>query len=253
MTRKPLIAGNWKLNLGPTDAASLAELLRAQLIDVEDVDIAVFPTALSVPATISILRDSNIGVGIQWASGSASGAHTGNNSAVMAREAGCGWLLAGHSECRAHLAESDQRVSASIHAGLKAGLLPMMCLGESLDQRENGQLEAVLARQLAVGLQDLPADQVATCTLAYEPIWAIGTGVTATPQQAQNAHSFIRGWLAQQFPPFVAEQVRILYGGSVKPGNAAEILEHPDVDGALVGGASLTAAAFAGIITAARR
>jgi triosephosphate isomerase len=252
MSRKPLIAGNWKLNLGPGAAREHAVALRTALLDVEDVDLVVFPTALSIAGVLDELASTNIGVGVQWAHASAKGAHTGCNAAGMARELGCGWLLAGHSECRADLGETDARVNGSIHEGLASGLLPMMCLGESLAQREAGELESVLSRQLEQGLAGLTPDQVATCTLAYEPIWAIGTGVTATPAQAQDAHAFIRGWLSETYPAFVAEQMRILYGGSVKPGNAAELLANPDIDGALVGGASLKADSFAGIVAAAR-
>lgn len=252
MTRRPLIAGNWKLHLGPADATALATALRDRLDAIEDVDVAVFPTALSVPAVAGVLKDSRIGVGVQWAHAEPSGAYTGTNSATIARELGCGWLLAGHSEVRRDLAETDARVHASIRAGLNAGLLPMMCLGESLAQREAGELETVLSRQLEVGLGDLAPDEVVTCTLAYEPIWAIGTGVTASPEQAQEAHAFLRGWLRDRYPPFVADQIRILYGGSVKPHNAADLLAHPDVDGALVGGAALKADSFEGIVTAVR-
>jgi triosephosphate isomerase len=251
-SRRTLIAGNWKLNLGPSAAGQHARALRQRLDHVEDVDVVVFPTALSVAATIGELDGTPIGVGVQWAHHEASGAYTGTNSATMAREAGCGWLLAGHSEARRDLGQDDGRVNQSVTQGLRAGLLPMMCLGESLEERQAGRLEAVLERQLRLGLAALTPDEVVTCTVAYEPIWAIGTGVSATPAQAQDAHAFIRGWLQRNFPAFVAEQTRILYGGSVKPTNAAELLAHPDIDGALIGGASLKADIFAQIVALAQ-
>lgn len=251
MTRRPLIAGNWKLNLGPRAASELTAALRDATVHVENVDIVVFPTALSVSHVTATAKGSSLHVGVQWTNASGSGAYTGTNSADMARELGCTWSLSGHSECRRDLDETNQRVNGSIHQALKSGLLPMMCLGESLEQRQAGQLEDVLSTQLREGLDGLTADQLATCTLAYEPIWAIGTGVTASPQQAQDAHAFIRQWLRDHQPAFVADQMRILYGGSVKPTNAAELMAHPDVDGALVGGASLKAESFLGIINAA--
>lgn len=250
MNRRPLIAGNWKLHLAPPEATSLAQACHAQLGSVPGVDLVVFPTALSVPGVVAALAASPIGVGIQWSHSAPSGAFTGANSPVIARAVGCGWMLAGHSEVRRDLGETDERVHASVQAGLAAGLLPMICIGESLAQREADQVEEVLAHQLQIALGDLHADQVVTCTLAYEPIWAIGTGVTASPDQAQQAHAFIRAWLQERYPAFVAQQIRVLYGGSVKPSNARELLSQPDIDGALVGGASLDVDSFAGIVRA---
>lgn len=250
MSRRPLIAGNWKLHLGPHDAAALAAELAEASASHEGVGIVIFPTALSIPASVAAVQGSMVDVGVQWAHAEPSGAFTGTNSAVIAREAGCAWLLAGHSEVRRDLNATDAAVHASVKAGLAAGLLPMVCIGETLDERDAGQLQPVLARQLAGAFGDLHADQVATCTLAYEPVWAIGTGRAATPDDAQQAHAFIRGWLREHYPAFVADQMRILYGGSVKPGNAAELLSCEDIDGALVGGASLKASSFLGIVSA---
>ncbi|MCB9665477.1 MAG: triose-phosphate isomerase [Alphaproteobacteria bacterium] len=252
MTRRPLLAGNWKLHLGPGAARSLAAAIAAKVGDVAEVDVAVFPTALAVPAVVEALRGSMIGVGLQWASPHAQGAYTGTNSSVLAREVGCSWLLAGHSEVRRDLAEDDARVRSSVLGGLDAGLLPMVCLGESLEERRADRVEDVITRQLAALYDGLPADRAAVLTLAYEPLWAIGTGETATPDQAQAVHALIRGWLADRFPAFVAAETRVLYGGSVKPSNAAELLAQPDIDGALVGGASLDAESFAAIVNAAR-
>lgn len=252
MTRRPLIAGNWKLHLGPAAAAAHAVALRTRLLDVEDVDLAVFPTALSVPAVCRELAQTNVRVGVQQVHGETSGAHTGANAAVFARELGCGWALCGHSEVRQEQHATDDTIHASVRASLRGGLLPLLCVGETAAERDADQLQDVLERQLSGGLGSLHADEVATVTLAYEPVWAIGTGRVATDAQAQDAHARIRAWLAARYPAFVAAQVRVLYGGSVKASNAASLLACPDVDGALVGGASLDVDAFVGIVSAAR-
>lgn len=252
-SRRRLIAGNWKLQLGPTAAAAHAAALRDRLLAVEDVDLAVFPTAMSIPAVVDALKRSNVRVGVQWASSHAEGAYTGANSPAIAREVGCGWVMCGHSEVRGDFGETDARVHGAIRAGLKHGLLPMLCVGESVEERAAGRLREVLERQLELAYGSLHADEAATVTIAYEPLWAIGTGVTATPDKAQEAHAVIRRWLLGRFPEFVAAQVRVLYGGSVKASNIAGLLACPDVDGALVGGASLDVDAFCAIVDAARR
>ena len=252
MSRRIFVAGNWKLNLGPADAAALARALRASLANRGSVDVAVFPTALSVASVVPVLRGTGIAVGVQEINAWPAGAFTGANSAVMAREAGCTHALVGHSERRQLFGETDEGVNQKVHAALSAGLLPLMCIGETLDERKAGRVETVVYRQLSLGLAGLEPDQVATITLAYEPVWAIGTGVTATPQQAQDVHASIRAWLKDSYPSFVANTVRIQYGGSVKPNNAKEILSCPDIDGCLVGGASLKPDSFAGIVEAGR-
>jgi triosephosphate isomerase len=168
----------------------------------------------------------------------------------MARSAGCVWALIGHSERRQLFGETDDAVGRKVRAALDAGLLPMVCVGETLDQRDAGQALQVVTRQLAVALGTLRPDEAVTVTIAYEPVWAIGTGRTASPEQAQEMHEALRAWVRDRYPPFVADQVRILYGGSVKASNAAELLSQPDIDGALVGGASLDADGFAAIVTA---
>jgi triosephosphate isomerase len=260
--RRPILAGNWKLHLAPRAARALAQALREQLVMALRAELVVFPTALSVSAVVDELEGSNVSVGVQWAHGSPKGAHTGCNSAEIAAEAlglhtdGAragthGWLLAGHSEVRRDLGETDARVNASVRAGLAAGLRVMLCLGETLDERERGALHDVLGRQLADGLAGLDADALGDIALAYEPVWAIGTGVVATPAQAQEVHAWIRGWLRDRFGAPAADAMRILYGGSVTPANAAELLALPDVDGCLVGGASLQADTFAAIVAAA--
>ena len=249
--RRPLIAGNWKLNLGPGAAAALAIYLRDALAAVDDVDMVVFPTALAIPAVAVELAGTNIGVGVQEVAAVPSGALTGGNSAVMAREAGCGWMLAGHSERRQHFAETDEGVAMKTRAGLAAGLSPIVCIGETLAERRAGHVEAVTHRQLGKALAGLGDEEVLAVTIAYEPVWAIGTGETASPEQAQEVHASLRGWLRAHHPR-VAERVRIIYGGSVKPDNAKALLSCEDIDGALVGGASLRVSDYADIVAAAR-
>ncbi|MCB9676533.1 MAG: triose-phosphate isomerase [Alphaproteobacteria bacterium] len=251
MARVPFIAGNWKLNHGPKAAAALAMGLRDSLANRGDATLAVFPTALSIPAVLPILEGTGIHVGVQEINASQHGAFTGTNSAEMARELGCTYALIGHSERRQLFGETDADVRVKIDAAREAGLLPMVCIGETLQEREAGRVEEVVFRQLSAAFEGIEADVAATITIAYEPVWAIGTGVTATPAQAQEVHAKLRGWLATHYPAFVAEQTRILYGGSVKPDNAAELMSCPDIDGALVGGASLKAADFAGIVAGA--
>ncbi len=250
MARVPFIAGNWKLNLGPTAAGALGAELASALRDRGDTTVAVFPTALSVPSVLDAMKGSGIGVGLQDVEVASAGAFTGANSAAMARQLGCEYFLAGHSERRQHYGDADGTVGRRLRAGLDAGLLPILCVGETLDQRQSGSVDDVVHRQLAVALKGFPTDTLSTLTVAYEPVWAIGTGETATPAQAQQVHASIRGWLTRRVGATLAEQIRILYGGSVKPANAAELLDCPDIDGALVGGASLNAASFTAIVAA---
>ena len=252
MSRVPFIAGNWKLNMGPAAAGALAGFVSELTSSREDVEVAIFPTTLAVPSVIKALENSGISTGIQDISASDSGAFTGCNSAVMAREAGCTMTLIGHSERRTLFGETDESVNAKIITAMKAGLIPIVCIGETLAQRQAGDVTTVLTKQLRGALKGLTADQVSTLTLAYEPVWAIGTGQTATPDQAQEAHACIRSWMQESYPSFVADSVRIQYGGSVKPANASELLSMPDIDGALVGGASLNAHSFAAIVAAAK-
>jgi triosephosphate isomerase len=228
----------------------LAHGLRQSLAARGDVDVAVFPTALSIVPVVEALVGSGIEVGIQEVHTAASGAFTGANSARLAREAGCTRLLTGHSERRQWFGETDAGVGHKVHLGFQAGLLPVACVGETLAERDAGQVEEVVFRQLAGALDGLLPDQVAAATLAYEPVWAIGTGRTATPAQAQAVHAAIRGWLVAHFPRYVADEVRIQYGGSVTARNAAELLACPDIDGALVGGASLKLDEFSAIVLA---
>ena len=250
MARRPFIAGNWKMNLSPQAAGELAASLKSALIDETGVDVLVAPTALAIPTVVDALRHTGLMVAAQDIHPSTNGAFTSQMSGPMFREAGCSHTLVGHSERRSLFGDDDAVVNAKVHAAFASGLLPIFCIGETLEEREAGQAEAVVSRQLAHGLSGLEPDQVVATTIAYEPVWAIGTGVTATPSQAQEMHAFIRGWLGTSYPPFVANQTRIQYGGSVKPTNAVELLNQPDIDGALVGGASLTAESFVAIVRA---
>ncbi|MEQ1506869.1 MAG: triose-phosphate isomerase [Myxococcota bacterium] len=252
MARRPFVAGNWKLNLGPAAAGALARGLRERLADHGEVTVAVFPTALSIPTVVAELAGSDLAVGVQEIEAKASGAFTGANSAVIAREVGCTHALVGHSERRQLWGETDAGCAAKLVAALGAGLLPIYCVGETLAERRAGRVEGVVFRQLADGLGALAPDQVGALTLAYEPVWAIGTGENATPDQAQAVHAAIRGWLRSRYGAGIADDVRIQYGGSVKADNARDLLSCPDIDGALVGGASLDAAGFAAIVAAAR-
>jgi triosephosphate isomerase len=250
MGRRPFVAGNWKLNLGPAAAVELAEGLRRALAGTQGATVAVFPTALSVPAVVPVLQGSALGVGVQEIEAAASGAFTGANSAVMARELGCEFALVGHSERRQLWGETSARCADKVRAAFSAGLLPVYCVGETLAERRAGRVEAVVFEQLEQGIGALPPDQLPALTLAYEPVWAIGTGETATPDQAQAVHAAIRGWLRERHG-VLADDVRIQYGGSVNAANARELLSCPDIDGALVGGASLKVDAFTKIVEAA--
>lgn len=252
MSRRLFIAGNWKMNLSPSEADTLAQALKKELIDETAIDIAVAPTFLALSTVISRLKHTNIHISAQNLHPKASGAFTGEISGEMLRAAGCEYVLIGHSERRTIFGEPDSFINEKCHAAFRSGLLPILCVGESLEQRDSGLAEVVVCAQIQAALDGLSADQVVSVTIAYEPIWAIGTGRTASPQQAQDMHAVIRAFIRQNYPSYVADQLRIQYGGSVKPHNAAELLAQPDIDGALVGGAALSAQSFAAIIKAAQ-
>ena len=250
MSRRIFVAGNWKMNKNPAQADALATALKAALVNQVSVDVAVAPPSLSIPAVVSRLQHTGIHVAAQNLHTAVSGAYTGELSGEMLRSAGCTYAIIGHSERRHVFGEDDAFINKKVHAAFRAGLLPIFCVGEKLSEREAGNAASVVTGQLAAGLAGLAADQLAAVTIAYEPVWAIGTGHTASPAQAQSMHATIRRWLADNFPAFVARQLRIQYGGSVKPHNAASLLSQPDIDGALVGGASLDADSFVSIIKA---
>ena len=242
--RRPLIAGNWKMNLLRQDAVTLAAALRAGATGAK-AEIVVCPVAVQLAAVAQALSGSAIGVGGQDCHANASGAHTGDVSAEMLADAGARWVIVGHSERRTDHAESDEQVRAKAVAAQRAGLTPIICVGETLAQRKAGETLDVLARQIAASVPP----GAASIVVAYEPVWAIGTGLTPTTAEIDEAHRHLRSRLGAVVPD--AQAVRILYGGSVKPSNAAEILDVADVDGALVGGASLKASDFLPIVSAA--
>jgi triosephosphate isomerase len=249
--RRFFIAGNWKMNKNPAEASLLANDLKNALSDIEGVDMAVAPTDLALSSVVQRLQHTNIHVSAQNIHTEPAGAYTGNVSAEMFKSAGCTYAIVGHSERRKYHDETNESVNQKTKAALRGGLLPIVCVGETLEEREAGQALNVVISQVAAALEGIPNDQLTSVTLAYEPVWAIGTGHTATPEQAQEIHGAIRTWLKQQLPSFVAQQLRIQYGGSVKPSNAASLLTQPDIDGALVGGASLNAESFKAIVAAA--
>ena len=247
--RKLIIAGNWKSNKTVAEALDLVRGLKIELAAVKEVDIVVCPpfTALS-EVSKAILETKNIKLGAQNMSENNVGAFTGEIAAVMLKEFSVRYVILGHSERRQFQKESDALIAKKAAAAHAASLKPIVCIGETLAEREGNQTEQVLETQVRGSLAGLTKDQMAETILAYEPVWAIGTGKTATTQQAQDAHAFIRGVLTKMFDDSVAKKVRIQYGGSVKPSNARELMSQPDVDGALVGGASLEARSFADII-----
>lgn len=249
--RRVVIAGNWKMNKTVAEALAFARELRGLVSVVRDrVEIVIVPPFTAIYPVAKALEDSNIFVGAQNCHWESTGALTGEVSAQMVKEAGAAYVVLGHSERRQFFGETDETVNKRTHAALGAGLKPIVCVGETLKEREAGQTLAVVARQLEGGLAGLGAGEMANVVLAYEPVWAIGTGKTASSQQAQDVHAFIRDELAKKLGAAVAQTVRIQYGGSVKPDNATDLLGQRDVDGALVGGASLKASDFAAIVKA---
>jgi triosephosphate isomerase len=248
--RKPLIAGNWKMFKTVRETVAHVIELRAALRDVTDVEIIVAPPFTALTAAAEAARESNVMVSAQNLHWERDGAFTGEVSAGMIREAGAQFVIIGHSERRTLFGETNLAVNKKIGAALASQLIPIVCVGETLPEREANRTNAVLDEQLRDGLDGLTAAQLSSMVVAYEPVWAIGTGRNATPAQAQDAHAHIRSRLRQWFGVEMAERCRVLYGGSVKPDNAATLLEQADVDGALVGGASLDVKSFAAIVRA---
>ncbi len=246
MSRTPIVAGNWKMHKGPAETAAFCEAILAEDLP-RGVEVVVFPPYVSIPTATMLLAESGIGVGAQNVHWEREGAFTGEVSASMLAELGAGWVIVGHSERRRFFGETDESAARRARRAQEDGLAVIFCLGETLEEREAGRTLEVLGRQSAV-LGGLDPTRL---VVAYEPVWAIGTGRTATPAQAQEAHAFLRGRLAELLGGEAAAAVRILYGGSVKPANAAELFGQPEVDGGLVGGASLDAASFSAIIRAA--
>src|SRR5262245_9909212 len=250
--RTPFIAANWKMYKTVADAVFFAKQFRAAVKDVVDVEIVIAPPFIAVHAVAEALRNSNVGVAAQDMYWEREGAFTGEVSAGMIKEAGAEYVIIGHSERRRLFGETDAFVNRKLVAAYAAALWPIVCIGETLEERERDQTTAVLDHQLKFGLDALSADQVGDLVIAYEPVWAIGTGKTATAAQAQEAHRHIRGRLRQWFGADAANKCHVIYGGSVKPDNIAELMRQPDVDGGLVGGASLDVKGFSDIVTNSR-
>ena len=250
--RKPIIAGNWKMHKTITEGLALAEELRTapQLKNIEQkVDVVIAPPYTAINRIAELLQGSAIAVSSQDIFWEEFGAFTGAISPIMVKDAGAKYAIIGHSERRQLFQETDTTVNHKIKAVLAHDLVPIFCIGETLAEREAGKVDAVVASQLQGGLAEIAASEVATMLIAYEPVWAIGTGKTATPEEAETVHLTIRKWLTEKFGETTAQEVRLLYGGSVKANNSRELLGKPNIDGALVGGASLKAEEFIGIIT----
>ncbi len=248
--RRPFIAGNWKMNLTLAECTALAEGLAAQVGKTAACDVAVCAPHVYLAATLAALKGSAVALGAQDVYHQANGAFTGETSVAMLQDIGCRYVVLGHSERRHILGETNQDVCRKVHAALAGGLTPIVCVGETLEQREAEQTTDVVWEQCLASLAGLSASQVAGLVVAYEPVWAIGTGKVATKEQAEQVHADLRTILATRYNSDTAEAVRIQYGGSVKPGNAAELLSQPNIDGALVGGASLKVESFMGILAA---
>ncbi|HSU53516.1 MAG TPA: triose-phosphate isomerase [Candidatus Dormibacteraeota bacterium] len=246
--RKLIIAGNWKMNKTVAESLDLVRGLKIELANIKEVDMVVCPPYTALGEVGKAILDTSIRLGAQNMSESNVGAYTGEIAAVMLKEFSVRYVILGHSERRQYQKESDELIQKKALAVHAASLKPIVCVGETLAEREANQTEKVLETQIRGSVGGLSKEQMSETVLAYEPVWAIGTGKTATTAQAQEAHAFIRGLLARMFDETVARRVRIQYGGSVKAANARELMSQPDVDGALVGGASLEARSFADII-----
>jgi triosephosphate isomerase len=252
MMRRPFVAGNWKMNLTAGSAVALAgDVAAGASAWIDRVDVAVCPPFVYLAMVKEVLENSGVTLGAQNAYFEKPGAFTGEIGLDMLRDVGCRWVILGHSERRRVLGETDAVINRKVRAARRQGLGVILCVGELIEERQAEQTEQVLQRQMEGGLRDVIAEDMADVTIAYEPVWAIGTGLTATPDQAEAAHLYLRNWLADRYTSSLADATRIQYGGSVKPGNAAELLAQPNVDGALVGGASLKAAEFLPIVQAA--
>ena len=248
--RKKIVAGNWKMNKTVADAAALAENIKLELADCRDVDVVLCPPFTALKAVGDVITDTHIRLGAQNMHWEASGAFTGEVSAGMLRDFYCRYVILGHSERRTCFHETDEMVNKKVKAALANNLVPIVCVGETLAERDAGRQNDVVRRQVEQSLAGL-GDNLKAVVIAYEPVWAIGTGRTATAQQAQEMHAFVRRALAGVGGEDAAQAVRIQYGGSMKPANAAELLSDPDIDGGLIGGAALDARSFVEIVRAA--
>jgi triosephosphate isomerase len=250
--RIPFIAGNWKMYKTVVDAVKYVKEFRVMVKDIEDVEIVLAPTFTALHAAAEAARNTNVGIAGQDLYWEREGAFTGEISAAMVREAGAEYVIIGHSERRTYFGETDATVNRKTAAAFAAGLTPIVCIGETLDQRERSETFEVLDRQIKQGLEGVTGEQLGQLVIAYEPVWAIGTGRNATPAQAGEAHGHIRKRLRQWFGNDAAEMCHVIYGGSVKPDNIRDLVSQSDVDGALVGGASLEIKSFFDIVSRSR-
>lgn len=249
--RKPIVAGNWKMNKSVTEAEDLAGGIKIDLAQCTEVDVVLCPPFTALKAVSDIITGTQIRLGAQNMHWEKNGAFTGEISAELLRDIYCHFVILGHSERRTYFGETNEIVNRKAKAALANNLLPIVCVGETLEERDAGRMEKVVSEQVRQSLAELDEASMRKTIIAYEPVWAIGTGRTATPEQAQEVHSLIRGLLSESYNETTARAVRIQYGGSMKPSNAAELLEQPDIDGGLIGGASLDAHAFVEIVRAA--
>jgi triosephosphate isomerase len=245
---RPVIAGNWKMNKTVAEAVDFASRLRDALTAPQAPEVIIAPPFTALHAVAELLQGSPIGLASQNLHEAEKGAFTGEISAGMVREAGCTYAIIGHSERRTLFGEGDERINRKLQAALSAGLKPIFCIGETLQEREEGRMKEVIERQLKEGLNNLTADDISRFLIAYEPVWAIGTGRTATPAQAEEVHGLIRDWIAGRYGGERAAEIALLYGGSVTPKNIADLMQQPDINGALVGGASLDVASFVQLV-----
>lgn len=246
--RRPIIAGNWKMNKTIHEAIDLVNKIKREVYTLGEIDIVVCPPYTALSEVYEVVMETNIALGAQDVSWEKEGAFTGEVSCAMLKDAGCRYVIIGHSERRAYFHETNETVNRKVNAALNSGLIPIMCIGETLDQRKAGKTFETIADHVKNGLRGIDAAAMEKVIIAYEPVWAIGTGVNATKEQAEEVHRYARGLIAKIYSGEVAEAVRIQYGGSVKPDNIGELIRESDVDGALVGGASLKAESFIEII-----
>lgn len=249
--RKPIVAGNWKMNKTVAEAESLAEGIKIDLAECTSVDVVLCPPFTALKTVSDVVSGTQIKTGAQNMHAELSGAFTGEVSPEMLRDLYCHYVILGHSERRAMFGETDEIVNGKVKSAHQNNLYPIVCVGETLEQRDADQVESVVERQIRGSLADIPAEEMKKTIVAYEPVWAIGTGRTATPEQAQEVHALIRDILRKVYDDSVANAVRIQYGGSMKPKNAAELLKQPDIDGGLIGGASLESHSFVQIVETA--
>jgi len=250
VARKKLIAANWKMNKTIAEAREFAEAMKPRLAELDGCDLLLFPPFMAIPRTIGVLDGTSVAVGAQDVFWKASGAYTGEISVGMVEDVGASYALVGHSERRHVIGEGNDVVARKLRAVMSSGLTPVLCVGEKIEEREAGEHEAYVMEQLQSGLGGLSVDEMTRVVIAYEPVWAIGTGKTATPADAVAMHAFIRAWVGEKFRGDVAGRLRIQYGGSVKPDNAASLLLEEEIDGALIGGASLDVESFLAIAAA---